>query len=235
MTAAAFRLPLVSTASQWITVFWSQWNAAKARRGAANSNDGTLAPRVTNAEASALVRAWRAMSAMTDNRFPLWYQFAAIACGWTVARDKLNVSSAYAAKLYPIDATAELWLALQRIANRLDLLQREDPRIELVAETRADPVWQGEIRRALREDGATATFVIGFGGCKDPKTGKPVAPRGNCRQVSPGVLDCTYTCDPVVITDPVTHAGQSLLTVAGVLLAVWWVFKDKSTRSRRRR
>jgi hypothetical protein len=237
-TVDRFRLARRVTASQWETVFWHQWNEARRARGIANASDGTKTPRVSNREAMALIRAWRAVSAMTTEGFALWYQFAAIAYAWTVKRDTLTATALQAAKLYPLDATKELWLAVQRIANALDVERRgqTDPGVDLDPDEFTNPVIMAEVRKALREDGASASWVIGFGGCKDPKTGKPARPRGKCDVVQtptgPVLKNCKFECEPypIEIDDPF---GMRPLLLLALVLGAWWAYDNKPRRHRR--
>lgn len=238
----AFELPLRYAASKWETIFWSQWEAAKTKRGAVpsqhaldNTIRGTLTPRVTNAEAVALVVAWKAKADAHLGGWSLWYQFAAVGYGWSVTSDKLVITAPQAAKLYALDTTTELWLALQRIALALDGINA--PTMQLNAQSFADPVFQARVRKSLREDGATASWVIGFGGCTDPKTGKPAPPQVKCEPTGvPGVLKCTYKCVPRPISiDPMRGVREKFFTTAVMVVAVWWILSDGKTRRGRRK
>jgi hypothetical protein len=195
------------------------------------------------------------MARVTPQRFPLWYQFAAVAYGWETDNDTLNVSDAQRDKLYPSDMMLELWLALFKLTGDLDDERILEPNLSMDGEF-SDPVFQGEVRAALIADGAKATITakVPLPACKD-RDGKPGKPRASCpagselRSGPNGVPVCvdtttgkrtvpTYECDPVVIDDPITGIGKMLGTpiVQGVLIlgALWLVLRPEPRRYRRR-
>lgn len=237
-----FKLGRVSTGSQWSTVFWAQWEEAKRGRGSALDRTGTITPRVTNREAAALISAWRAAAAMSDDPFRLWHQFAAIAYGWTTGHDRLNASAAQGSKLYPLDLTTELWLALQRIALDLDDKRRESPRIELDSDTFTNPIFLAEVTKGMREDGAQAAAKVPLPACRDRKTGKPRAPRpclgkrhaapdGTCYFVDPITrakvrCDCEGECSAIVLD--VDWLLMRPLLLLALVVGAWWAYGNKT-------
>lgn len=240
-TKTDFRLARRVTASTWGNAFWAQWNQARVARGTAKASDATITPRVTNREAVAIINAWRGENSLTSQPFSLWYQFAAIAYGWMVDKDTLAATSPQATRLYPVDATKELWLAVQRIANRLEI-ERPDVAVALDVDPDAfmSPTFRGEVGNALRGDGANAEWLVGVGGCKDPKTGKVRPfPKGSCKvkwtAVGPILHSCKFEkCDPVrvEIDDPL---GVKPLLLIALVLGAWWAYGNEATRRHARR
>jgi hypothetical protein len=219
---AAF--PPFVTASQWISVFESTWNRAQRARGLDTNDEGTIAPRLTNAEAVALVRAWK--SAATAARFPLWYQFAAAAYGWDPPdNDTFNTSAKQAARLYETEINVQLWLALHRLALDLDDTA-EPPRLDFDGALFDDVMVVASVRARLQEDGAEAAFKIPIPACRDKKTGRMRFPR---RGDKPG------DCDVVLIDDPITYIGKNLGAAALILGLVWLLAQDNKPRRQRRR
>lgn len=211
--------PRTVTATTWRDALSSLSQRSQKRRG--SYADGS--PKLTNSEALQLVRAWS--QATTRAGWPLWYQFAAVAFGWDPSADTLDTSAAQAARPYPADATAELWVALAGLAAQLD---RGDNTAALYTDQEwADPLFAADVRNALVGDGADAQFKIPIPACKDPATGKPVGkPR---RDPATG----KWRCDPVVVDDPVTHAGRQLGGAAAVILLLWFLLSDNPRRHRR--
>lgn len=237
MTVAARRtFPPVVTASAWPTA-WLALREAAAKRNGMTEDFRAHAPtsahpgmfdvaHLTNADAVALIQAW--LSAVPDarKRFPLWYQFAAIAYGWSVERDKLDTSAARGARLYPTAAAQELWRATSELSLALDAEGVPSPRLETDGRF-DDLVFAGSVAAALREDGAEASWVIGFGGCKGPD-GKPSKPRRNPDTGK-------WECEPVPVEDPVTvgkRKATGFATVAALVFALWLL--DSKPRRRRR-
>ena len=174
-----FKLPPVITASTWPNAFWATFDRLRQLRGVASSHRSeAIAPKMTNREAVAIVSAIRALAPMTERGFGLWYQYAALAYGWDPDRDRLTLTQAQSEKLYDQEAAPELMLAFQKLAGELDLLQREDPRVELDRGAFDDRILQGEVIKALRDDGAEAVAVIPQ--CRDKKSGKVRTPRPPC-------------------------------------------------------
>jgi hypothetical protein len=215
--------PVTLTASTWESVIAQASQRAANRRGYVA---GAKVARLSNAEALQLVRA--ASISLGRARMPLWYQFAAVAFGWDPATDTLDTSAAQGAKLYPPDATVELWSALGDAAEAA----QADPdaaRPSLYFDDAwTDPLYAADVRVALQGDGATAAFKIPLPACKDPKTGKPTGKPYKDPKTG------KWRCDPVVVDDPVTFAGKQFGTVALLLLGAWLVFGKKPRRRNRR-
>lgn len=111
---------------------------------------------ITNAEAAAVIRAWRNIVGASG---PLWYQFAAQAYGWhPPRRDALDTSKKRAAAAYPSQPQLFRWV--EGIATELD--ERNDPREPRLLPDRGtfhDPVFVGDVRAHLLGDGARAPMV----------------------------------------------------------------------------
>lgn len=222
--------PPFITASSWGTVFQSTWESVRASHGLGHAPDvnGTLYPKLTNGEVVTLVMG---IMEATRGKFPLWYQFAAAAYGWSPSADKLNTSNRQRDAMYPASLAVDLWVAWLGVTSDLDVTAPTAPRLALDG-SYSDGVFQGQVRAALREDGAQAHWKIPMPACKDPKTGKPTGrPHKN--------KDGKWTCDPVVIDDPVTgikKEAQQLLTVALIVGAIVWLLdRNNSVASRRKR
>ena len=202
--------PAVVTASTWSAVVASLWKRAQDARGLDTVEDGT-APTLSNADAVAIVIAWR--EAASSSRFPLWYQFAAVAYGWDPPEnDTFNPSQG--AELYPSDVNIELWREMNRQATEMDADGHAgNPRVAFNGDAFDDVNTVAFVRAALLSDGAEAAFKIPIPACKDPKTGK-------------------WECVPVTIDDPITAGGKKLLPLALILGAVW--FATRKPRRRRR-
>jgi len=232
-TAERFRLPPVLTASTWGNLWGAAWERAKQARGVATADDGTVAPVMTNREALALIAALRVVAAMTSEGFPLWYQFAAVAYGWNPTTDTFDVSQKQADRLYPADDATELQLAMQRLTTALDRERSDvDARLELDDNGFFDILVQGDVRRALLEDGATVAFKIPVPSCKDPKTGRPTGKPQ--RDPKTG----KWTCEPVLVDDPVTAVGKPLtrlIVFAGVVAGIVLITRSARRRRARRR
>jgi hypothetical protein len=191
-------------------------------------DDGTVAPHWTNREAIAVVAALRAAAGA---RFPLWYQFAAPAYGWEPGRNRLDRSDEQADRDYDANAAVMLNLELQRIAQELDEARKPDPRMDLDAQSWTDVAFQGEVTKALRDDGAQAQFKIPLPACKDPKTGKPAKPvKGP---------DGKWHCPggPLLIDDPITAIIKALAPIAvpaALILGAAWLMSKRQRRPRRR-
>lgn len=176
-------------------------------------------PKLTNAEALKVIMAM--YEAAGVNGFPLWYQYAAVAYGWSPERDRLDTSAKRAAAWYPEDVTRELFLAMSGLALDLEVRAPSLPRWNLDAEF-SDPTIQGLVANALRQDGATVAWKIPLPACKDPKTGKPT---GRPHKDKNG----KWTCDPVVVDDPITKAKKDAvngLAMLAMLALVAWALND---------
>lgn len=216
--------PATMTASTWASVLDAVRKRATDAHGAL-SIPGAL-PKLTNAEALQLVRAWTL--ARSRARFPLWYQFAAVAYGWDPAHDTLDTSSAQGSRPYPSDATSELWAAMVQLAAEADSDNTSPTASLYFDDAWSDPTLAADVRNALRGDGADAAFKIPLPACKDPKTGKPVGKPQ--RDPKTG----KWRCEPVAVDDPITHAGKHVFAIAAVILSLWWLVDDRKPRRRRR-
>jgi hypothetical protein len=212
------------TASTWGAVFSSAWDRALKRNGFETGSEGTIAPRVTNAEAVQMIRAWRI--AVGGARFPLWYQFAAVAYGWDPPdNDTLDAQDPDA--WYPTDVNVALWVELHRVSLASDDIAPVRLDVDDLGGY-TDPGFMLSIRDALAGDGASAQFKIPLPACKDPKTGKPVG-RPH-RDPKTG----KWRCDPVTIDDPITYIGKSFASTLLILGLVWFLASDNKPRRRRR-
>lgn len=183
-------------------------------------------PKLTSREAVQLVRAFS--SARGRASFPLWYQFAAVAFAWNPSTDTLDTSTARGAKQYPAEATAELWRALHTLADEADAEQGHGaPSLYFDVDPWGDPLFAGDVRRALQGDGADAQFKIPLPACKDPKTGKPIG------KPTRDPVTGKWKCEPVAVDDPVTHAGNQVVTLVLLGLAAWALFGNPPRRRRR--
>jgi hypothetical protein len=218
--------PLFITASSWGTIWTTTFQAALRKRGRGTAPDGsTMVPRLTNGEVITLVMAW--MEAATPTRFPLWYQFAALAYGWTPDNDRIDTSAKRRDALYPTDIGHELWMTTNNLSDTLQAETPANPRLDMDGRF-DDVVFQGQVRAALMSDGAQAKWVIGFAGCKDPKTGKPGLPKKNPKTGK-------WECNPVVIQDPITRPARNILALLLYLGAAYVILVgDKAEKARRR-
>jgi hypothetical protein len=175
---------------------------------------------LTNAEAAAFVREWRDVSPSPSR---LWYQFAAVAYGWSPSSDKLNRGKAQGKKWYRPELLAELWEWARGIARALDEeADSPPPRVSVNRDTFDDLVFYGEVKQSLQDDGARAQFKIPMPSCRDKKTGKMRFPL---------VTDKPGDCESVLVDDPVTFLGSkvsTLLLIAGVV----WVLTRPSRRTK---
>lgn len=191
-------------------------------------------PRITNGQAVTLIMGWMmAAGSSVNSDFALWYQLGAIAYDWDPARDRLDTSKARRDAWYPADASLELWMQAQALAWQLDKAEGHPASAEQVELSLDgsfdDPSFQGQVRAALRADGAQAQWKIPLPACKDPKTGKPGKPHKD--------KNGKWTCDPVVVDDPITRAKQSVngfLVLVAVVAIIAWTSDNKSRRKRRK-
>lgn len=211
----------VYTASKWVTLLDGMRGTLR-DRGDADA--------MTNREAVAFIREWANVSASPGNLFA---QFAAVAYGWDPQRDTLNKSAAQGDRWYPLTPDVFSWAS--SIARELDDRADQPPRISPNKDTWTDPMWYGSIRFQLQQDGARANWKIPLPSCRDKKTGKNRSPLPPCDSKGRGPLlgydrsgrpvfgqcDKPGDCEPVLLDDPVTFAGNQLVTLLLVLGAVW--------------
>jgi hypothetical protein len=234
-----FALPPVITASTWRGVWSALWSRLQQSRGVREDSDGTVAPSLTNREAAAVVRAVRqlarkagALVDVADQGFPSWYQYAAIAYGWSPDNDQLDVSKSQADRMYDADAAVMLQQEVQTFTGDLDDARVKDPRIDL--EDVFDwSEWKRLVAEALAQDGARALFKIPIPACKDPKTGKPAKP---VRDPKTGKWTCPgggFAIDPIkaIVNDTIRH----LVPIVLVAIAISAVMEGNTRRSRKRR
>jgi hypothetical protein len=229
-----FALPPLITASKWRDVWGSLWSQLLRSRGVVNDAEGTVAPRMTNREAVAVVEAVRDLARKAGAQFPLWYQFAAIAYGWAPDHDELDTSQEQSDRVYDADASVMLQLEVQEFTGDLDDRNTPDPRIDLT-DVFDHPSYRAEVAAALGQDGAQALFKIPIPACKDPKTGKPAKP---VRDPKTGKWTCPGGA--VTIDDPLTAILKELTKVIvpiGLIVLVIGLAADNATtrRSRKRR
>lgn len=157
---SSFGLQTSYEADTWGEVWNAVWNAAQATTPAGEAPDGTIVPRLTNREAVAVVQAWRAVAPMASQDWKLWYQFMAVAYGWTPTNDTLNVSTQQAGELFPLAMSHELWVSLYNVARDLEATPRaaavKPASVELDPDAYFDLLVQGDLRTALIADGAKA-------------------------------------------------------------------------------
>jgi len=156
-TKERFRLAPMISASNWLTMWTALHDAAARARG---MHAG--APKITNREAVAIASSFRTLATKTRDGWPLWYQFTAVGYGWEPSSDRFVSSPAHAAQLYRADALVEFWEATKRIATNLEEERPTEPaRLDLDPHAFADLHVQGDVRKALIDDGAKATPAIG--------------------------------------------------------------------------
>ena len=222
-----FTLPRTITGSTWPNVMAALWE--RSSRGLVSDDEGTQAPSWTNREALAVVMSLRKLA---GRDFPLWYQFAAVAYGWSPDTDQLTARGGQADRMYPPEISVMLSGEIARITNALEGEQRGDPRLDL-EDLFDDKDVIAAVTGALKQDGADAAFKIPLPACKDPVTGRPAKPVKDPRT---GKWTCPgggYTID-----DPITAIVKSLSKVAipvALIYGVAWVLSHKPRRSRRPR
>lgn len=223
-----FTLPRTITGSTWLNVMSSLWE--RSVRGMVTDDEGVPAPRWTNREALAVVMALRKLARAA---FPLWYQFAAVAYGWSPENDELTARGGQADIAYPPEISVLLNHEIARIAKELEAANTQaKPQLDL------DDVFDDKsviaaVRGALRQDGAEAAFKIPLPACKDPVTGKPTRP---VKDPQTGKWTCPGGA--VMIDDPITAIIKALSKVAipaALILGAAWVLSHKPRRSRRPR
>jgi len=225
-----FTLPRTVTGSTWPNVMAALWE--RSSRGVVMDDEGGAAPRWTNREALAVVMALRRV-AQRSAAFPLWYQFAAVAYGWSPDSDQLSAGTAQADAEYPVEIAVPLHAEVERLAAVLEAegVQR-DARLDL-EDLFNDKDTIAAVRKALQQDGADAAFKVPLPACKDPVTGKPAKPVKDPRTGK-------WTCPGggLTIDDPITAIIKSLSKVAIPVALIWgvaWALSHNPRRSRRRR
>lgn len=228
--AERFTLPPMITASSWGSVMDALWS--KSSRGMTTDDDGTIAPKWTNREAVAVISALRGMAALAEDGFPLWYQFAASAYDWEPGRNRLDRSEVQADRYYDAGAAVQLNLVMMRLVGELDARKRSSPRLDLDSHSWTDAALQGELAKALREDGeAGIAFKIPLPACKDPVTGKPARP---VKDPKTGKWTCPG--GPLLIDDPITAILKALAPIAvplALILGAAWLAGNKRHRRQR--
>lgn len=226
--AERFTLAPLITGSTWSNVMGAL--RAKPTRGLVTDDDGERAPKWTNREALAVILAARSAGKNAQGGFPLWYQFAAGAYGWTPEGDQLVKTREQADAIYDPQLAVVLQQELTRLAKELDT-SKLAPRLELDERGWDAPATWAAVAQALQQDGATASFKIPLPVCRDPKTGKPARPvKRDGRWSCPGGV--------VTIDDPltaITKAAAKIAVPAAVILIAYWVAKEKRGRRKRRR
>lgn len=239
-TRRASPWPQEAHGNAWRALADATWNDAMAvnGKGKAGYTDAkgtlypdTLYPKLTNGQAVTLIMAWmQAVGPSVDVSWSLWYQLAAVAYGWSPESDRLITTTRQRDAWYPGALAVELWMQTQALAEMLDKGQTFPEGVSLALDGDfADPTFQGQVASALRQDGASVAWKIPLPACKDPKTGKPT---GRPHKDKNG----KWTCDPVVVDDPITRAKQSVngfLVVLAVVAIIAW--NDNSSRRKRQR
>lgn len=137
-------------------------------------------PRVTNAEAAAIIRAWQRAAARSRVRW-LWTELLVIAYGWRRHGDRFDMSAAHMREPYPAEYLPALWAWTARLAQGLD-----------DEGTVVRPLYL-DGSRAGYEDGARAAWsaMKDDGWCRVPIPGRPPEEWPSC------------DVDKQPITDPV--------------------------------
>jgi hypothetical protein len=110
------------------------------------------------ADASRVIAAWT--FGVGETAWPNWYQYGALAYGWSPDDDRLHVSSSQAARPYPL--LEELWSSMRASAITADETQpgaRSWVQFDSSPGDWGDPTWIGLLRLALTQDGAHPTVV----------------------------------------------------------------------------
>jgi hypothetical protein len=222
VAVVAVKFPPFITASSWRTIVVALASAVKDKRGST---------RLTNGEVITVIMAWLAAIGHTRiaARFPLWYQFAATAYGWDPKkRDRLVTTTKQRDALYSSSLNDELWSAMTSLADELERDAWGTPRLDLDGRF-DDVVFQGEVRAALKQDGAQAMAKIPTGACRDKKTGKVRYPR---------LTDKPGDCVPESMDEPITvikKKATNMFQLALLVGAVWLLWDSKPRRTRRTR
>jgi len=245
-TSPRYRLDKHYGASRWETVFGALFDDVLRRRGKQLTEDGTISPALTNQEAVALIAAFRALAVMTRDGFPLWAQYAGVAYDFGRGPLRFNTSLKQMGRMYPADIGVGLWSEGLHIFASLEKERPDVPsQFDVDADTFQSLAFVNDVKRDLQADAdkITASKKIPFPACRDKKTGKLRFPRPPCDKDGKGPIepvtgrrmpcDKRGDCDPVVVDDPITAVGKSLvpLVVGGVIL--WWLLAPNTRRRRR--
>lgn len=246
--AERFKLPRVITASAWNTVGVSLWMDLERKRGTHENMFGGVSHKMTNREAVAIINGTRALAPMLRGKFPLWYQFAAVAYGWTPGSDKLNATQKQADEIYDPDAGFELEKAVNSVLIEMrDNHPDVPPRLELEEDMFNEPIFQGEVARALHADGVRPQFEIPLPVCKDKKTGKLRVPKPPCNKDGQGPIepvtgrrmpcDKPGDCQTATVDDPLTGIirGVGKFAVPFAIIVIAAALFSTPRRGRRRR
>lgn len=84
----------------------------------ANGVDATDAPRISNGEAAALLKAWRWASTRSKRPWGGWYELTLTALGWTKPGDRFVMTKEHARAPYP--APEAVWNWTSAVARDLD-------------------------------------------------------------------------------------------------------------------
>lgn len=199
---------------------------------------GIRGPRITNAEAVAIVMAWLAAlpeGVKANDAFPWWHQVAAVAYGWDPERsDALDTSLEQSRKLYPSAMLSTFWISLPSMY--LDDERIPNPELSLDGRFQ-DPVFQGQVRAALQQDGAKALFKMPLpAGCKSEDGSISVKPTCKRRMKTWPYLCDEWECKPVTVDidplKPVRQAGDLFVLVL-LALGAWAMFDNKPRHRRR--
>ena len=232
-TLTEVRLPAMITASKWSTLAATIQSKFRARGGAV--------PVISNGEAITIVMGWLAATPQgrISSLFPLWYQLAAIAYGWDPEHsDSLDTSRTQRDRAYPAPMLKVFWDALP--AKALDDANVSSPRVDLDGRF-DDPVFQGQVRAALRDDGAEAQFKIPIPGtCKD-KDG--VRAQKCIRKMKTWPYACLEyeKCEQAKIDDPLTGIKKGVMRPVeemfqfALLIGAVWALIALQERPRRGR
>jgi len=112
----------------------------------------------TCADASRIIAAWT--FGVGETTWPDWYQYGALAYGWSPDADRLDVTSSQSTRPYPL--LEELWSSMRASAVTADATQPAATswvQFDTSPGDWADPTWIGLLRLALAQDGARPVVV----------------------------------------------------------------------------
>lgn len=219
-----FTLPRTITGTTWPNVMSALWE--RSSRGVVTDDDGVKVPRWTNREALAVVMS---LHKIARGAFPLWYQFAAVAYGWSPDNDQLTARGGQADRWYPAEISTMLNGELVRLTRELEASRPGEPRLDL-DDVFSDKAVIAAVTGALRQDGADAAFKIPLPACKDPVTGKPARP---VKDPKTGKWTCPG--GPILIDDPITAIVKALAPIAiplALILGAGWLAGNQRRRRR---